>query len=614
MGPVTSTRIVLENFLFPTTNQSTSQILLKATIVVPILAFLAYTFVRGLEYLGLGNRNIKQITPDTKPEVQQSDNIAKNTLNQPQKMNPPSPLATPLTTSLDPKNNPTRKVNLQTPTSITGSKPSDSPAAPNPTLTPTFTPTSTSPPSNTLTPTTSLQPAEPIKVQPIEASAFTLNNIVFTKIAEDTYRGNNGDIYNGKIQDGKLHDEKGIYTFHQGWKLTGKFKNNKLFSNSSNQVQIERDGNNARYPAMGSPLNFGESDAFSSVITELEKRLPTSTSTSSTPKIKEDAAVQGTHTFKNGLVFTGSLLNDKPHGEGVVKYPNGIEIHCTLKGERMGHLCKVLFPNGNNFLGDVYFDNEDERFTLGDGTMTYANGDIYKGVFSSGPMGEQVPEAMNNYSYFSKNFLIEKKSNHTINCTYGCIKWDENVNDSIKSLLATPEKLHGYLLDQYNKQVKHSGDVFTFDFGDTHFTWEGTFDSDHHLKQGKLTKKISQIEGLVPEVYTGSFKPGFIRDRGKQVFDDGAVYEGSFKNNKMDTTESQEMATYTLPDGYVYKGSFEDGKWKSGSIQRVSDGQSIQIKSDNSTFRKGNITELNSGANFGQELRHQFSNEKKLMQ
>ena len=60
-------------------------------------------------------------------------------------------------------------------------------------------------------------------------------------------------------------------------------------------------------------------------------------------------------------------------------------------------------------------------------------------------------------------------------------------------------------------------------------------------------------------------------------YDDGSVYEGTFRNGRQDGT-----GTYTLPNGYSYTGDWVDGEIKGRGVARYPNGSVYD-----GTFDKG---------------------------
>jgi hypothetical protein len=69
-------------------------------------------------------------------------------------------------------------------------------------------------------------------------------------------------------------------------------------------------------------------------------------------------------------------------------------------------------------------------------------------------------------------------------------------------------------------------------------------------------------------------------------YDDGSVYEGTFKNGRQDGT-----GTYTLPNGYSYTGAWVDGEIKGQGVARYPNGSVYEgLFDQGKPVGKGKIT------------------------
>lgn len=614
---ITIARINIENFLFPAEKQSTGQIIAKTTIIIPIFAALAYCFLRGLEYLGLGNRDIKQVQPNDSKEIEKID-VTTATILQSQEQAAKQP-AQPVTQSNSSPliNSSQRKPIVSTQQSSQNILTDIDAKRPNPVPSVTGEPNtailvspqihvsqktvilSTQPPSQS---NKELQPSTPAP------GVLKVNEITFqkSKSKDNLYEGSNGDTYEGMIKDGKMDDPKGIYTFHQGWKIQAKFKGGSCYTIAS----LERDGKNAKPTARITAIQFNDAFYFNAFIKELEDLLP-SNSVVFKPVKQEVTLSTTTHTqksykFANGTIYEGELLNGEPapNCRGcVLIYPNGVKVEganreggeFTIRGEST-----VTFPNGDIFRGQLSTLNS-LTCSLSTGTMRYANGDIYRGGFESGgTLGDQKFNLIGKRIYSSadgvtiKTAYLVNEISPDIQCGYCDIKWVEHIEDM--SILNSPiTELHAYIRRKYNDNLKYKGNTLSFLDG-SHF--EGTFDSKGQMLNGTLIQPYVHTT----EKYEGQFENGW-KVFGKQTFYDGSIYEGAFKEGKMDSGGHE--ATYTFPDGYTYTGTFKNGKFEQGLFANPEKTKSIRVTATAAT--DGNIVQLAEHNISGRTLRQQMS-------
>ena len=120
----------------------------------------------------------------------------------------------------------------------------------------------------------------------------------------------------------------------------------------------------------------------------------------------------GTHTFKDGSVYTGEMKGRKPNGKGKTVFKNGNVYEGEyVKGKREGY-GTYTFPDGEKYEGQwfqdqqhgkgiYYFMNNNrydgmwfQDYQQGKGTMYYYTGDIYEGDWVKTVPNMKVPGRM----------------------------------------------------------------------------------------------------------------------------------------------------------------------------------------------------------------------------
>jgi hypothetical protein len=84
-------------------------------------------------------------------------------------------------------------------------------------------------------------------------------------------------------------------------------------------------------------------------------------------------------TYKNGNVYEGTWLLDKPHGRGKMTYKNGDVYEGEWLLDKPHGQGKMRYQNG-----DVYEGTWSKGIPNGQGKMRYKNGSVSEGVWESG--------------------------------------------------------------------------------------------------------------------------------------------------------------------------------------------------------------------------------------
>lgn len=87
------------------------------------------------------------------------------------------------------------------------------------------------------------------------------------------------------------------------------------------------------------------------------------------------------HTFPNGDVYVGELLNDKAHGKGKYTYSNGHVYEGEFNNGEFHGNGKMTWADGSKYEGQ-WLNNKKH----GKGTYTFRNGSVYIGDWTYGQM------------------------------------------------------------------------------------------------------------------------------------------------------------------------------------------------------------------------------------
>ena len=93
---------------------------------------------------------------------------------------------------------------------------------------------------------------------------------------------------------------------------------------------------------------------------------------------REGKRTEGTLTYENGDVYTGTLTQDGLRESGSIKFINGDEFAGLFQEGAMR--CGIMTFKS----GDVYSGEFENNTFNGAGKMTYSNGDEYSGEFKDG--------------------------------------------------------------------------------------------------------------------------------------------------------------------------------------------------------------------------------------
>ena len=208
--------------------------------------------------------------------------------------------------------------------------------------------------------------------------------------------------------------------------------------------------------------------------------------------------------FYNGNLFTGTLVNGLPEGQGIIVYT---KTNNTFEG---------LFREGK------IADQPNGKFTQKKGNNII----VYTGAFkNNNPCGRGKLEFMNKYIY--EGDIVNNKKHGKGKITYltdGTVYEGDFVND----------KKHG------------KGKLSNYKNG---FVYEGNFVDDKKHGKGKYINFNNNT------VYEGDFDNDKKHGKGKFInYNDNSVYEGDFVNDR----KNGKGKTIKYNDNSVYEGDFID--------------------------------------------------------
>ena len=155
-----------------------------------------------------------------------------------------------------------------------------------------------------------------------------------------THTWPSGDKYVGEHEDNKVHGQ-GTYTWHDGRKYVGEFKERKLHGLGTHTWP-----NGDKY--------VGEYE-------------------------DDERQGQGTYTWANGDKYLGEFKESKLHGLGTYTPTNGDKYVGEYEDDEKQGQGTYTWANGDKYVGE-YEDNEEH----GQGTQTWASGEKYVGEYKEG--------------------------------------------------------------------------------------------------------------------------------------------------------------------------------------------------------------------------------------
>jgi hypothetical protein len=227
--------------------------------------------------------------------------------------------------------------------------------------------------------------------------------------------------------------------------------------------------------------------------------------------------------YKNGNLYNGEWEDDLRHGDGKMTF--------------------ILIDNTTN-----EYDGKWKKDKInGLGTMEYGNGNVYKGEWKNNKMHGLGTMNLENGDVYTGNWINDiRQGEGTMNLENGDVYTGNWENDEITTTI--PVKVtykNGDIYDGYWKDnTKHGNGKMTYATGDI---YDGDWENNE-LHKGIVTyTNITDLNTMLDIdsnkiQYNGDLKEKTREGNGKLIFykDDVVIcfYNGSWKNNKVDTSKS----------------------------------------------------------------------------
>ncbi|CRH01310.1 conserved Plasmodium protein, unknown function [Plasmodium relictum] len=229
-----------------------------------------------------------------------------------------------------------------------------------------------------------------------------------------------------------------------------------------------------------------------------------------------------TVTLSDGSVYTGTMLDNKLHGRGVLKYVNGDVYEGEFSNGKKEGKGKWTDKEGNSY--DGYW-KEDRKH--GEGVYKTFDGLIFEGSFN------------NNKKEGKATITTPEKTKYI--CTF---ENDEEVGEA-EFFFANGDHALGFIkdgnLDKNGRYEFKNGDIYVGNF-------------KNGLFHGKGYYKWNSNSSF--KIYEGEYIEGSRNGNGQLINIDGRILRGKFKNNNLDG-EVLEIS----PQGNQVKVLFDNGKY-----------------------------------------------------
>lgn len=249
---------------------------------------------------------------------------------------------------------------------------------------------------------------------------------------------------------------------------------------------------------------------------------------------------EGTLTYEDGAVASGTFIGGNLNGYGTYEWPTGDKyVGDWVMGKRTGK-GTYTWSSGDSYTGD-YVDG----VSTGTGTYTWANGNSYTGDVKDGAITGKGVYTFANGTVYEGEFLNGKfHGNGTIVYESGASYtggWFEG-------------KYHGT-----GKYLRSDGGYYEGDFVMDLYSGNGTaIYSDGSTYVGEWSDNLFHGYGTYTWAtggsYTGEWYNGKQHGQGKQIYSNGSYYEGEFVNGKRHGT-----GTMNYVGGDVYSGGWSEG-------------------------------------------------------
>ncbi len=251
----------------------------------------------------------------------------------------------------------------------------------------------------------------------------------------------------------------------------------------------------------------------------------------------------GEMTYYNGNIYKGNWKNDKRNGQGELTFKKNNK---TIKGEWIDDQLKkgeIEYSNGDKYNGEININKRN-----GEGEMTYKDIGIYNGNWENDKRNGYGVFNYNNKNKYEGNWENDKRNGkgklkfnegeydgewkNDMKNGEGTIKYnnkkilkgnfinDKREGDFIVTFLKNKDKIE---IKFKNDKIIGEG---IYRFYNENKIIKGIFDDNFNLIKGKLKEEDSEYEGEFNDEYN---KEG----KGILKYNNGIIYEGEFKNNKM---------------------------------------------------------------------------------
>ena len=392
-----------------------------------------------------------------------------------------------------------------------------------------------------------------------------------------TYTWDNGDKYVGEFKDNKYHG-KGSYTFADGENYAGEYKNGKRHGQGNNTY-----GNGDKYVG---EYKDSKIHGYGTYYYLADNQFKGDKYVGEYRNGKRNG--QGTYTYSDGENYAGEYKNDKRHGQGTNTYVNGDKYVGEYKDGKIHGYGTYYYLADNQFKGDKYFGEYKNDKRHGQGTYAFSDGAKY--------VGEWENDNLNGYAttYYAdgsihqegifkddKFLYTEKRSvtNSTLqtcpssgnlhNC-HGTYTWD-NGDKYVGEWQSN--NMHGRGTYTFGPNTKWAGDEYAGEYKNGYFDGYGTYTWSSGSK------------------YVGQYQKDKRHGKGTYTYSNGDKYIGEYQNDKR-----HGQGSYTYVNGSKDVGTFENGKLNGYAVTYHSDGSIDQMgifKDDKFLYAQNNPDSAN---------------------
>jgi hypothetical protein len=235
------------------------------------------------------------------------------------------------------------------------------------------------------------------------------------------------------------------------------------------------------------------------------------------------------HKMDDGSTYTGPLIAgsdgmSRPHGRGVITWPNGDKYEGQVENGKYNGRGVLTLPKGWKYDGE-YKDNQ----MHGRGVATWANGQRYQGHFENGkyngrgvltfPDGRQYDGEWKDGDEHGQGRFTKPNGDAASG------EWRDGKPWRIKGTDVWPDGTK--YVGEWNHDGSKSGGTITWMDG-------RIYEGDWKVLEGKPDLPDGQGTLTWPDgrKYTGDFREGKMQGFGKMTYPDGKVEEGAWRDNK----------------------------------------------------------------------------------